>query len=188
VSGPRPGDFGLARGVGLAMAAVRLGTLSRYGHAAVCVGVEHGNPVVIEAMPNGARRREVTDPGEFLWSALPLSEVERRLVVDRAERCEGLPYDWLAILGFVLRFWWRRATTQSRDHPDGKVICSELVAWAYQPTLFDMTNGKAAPGDLSPGDLLYWQLNWHLEHAGEFPVAGVPDFRPRLRRPRDPRR
>jgi hypothetical protein len=149
------------------MAVVRLGTWSKFGHAAVCVRVDAlGNPVVVEAMPNGARRR-LAEPDEFLWSALPLTADERRTVVERAEDCLGLPYDWLAIAGFVLRYWWRKATTQSRDHPDRKVICSELVAWAYQPTRFDFTDGKAAPGDLSPGDLLYWQLRWHLEHAGE---------------------
>jgi len=41
---------------------------------------------------------------------------------------------------------------RSDDHPDSKLICSELVAWSYREAGVDLFPG-VAPGDVSPGDL-----------------------------------
>jgi uncharacterized protein YycO len=134
------------------MALVRLGTFSRFGHACIAeaVGVD-GRVAVIEPMPSGCRRR-VARLGEFVWSDLDLSDAQRVGVVKYAVTTIGLPYDWRSIAGFLWRFWGARVRGRSDDHADDKLICSELVVWAYRQVGIDLAPGKA-PGDVSPGDL-----------------------------------
>lgn len=164
---PRPGDYGLTAGHGRAMWLVRLGTFSRYGHAAICVGVEQAptgevRPIIVEASGDGARQRVVTDPGEFVWSArrIGLTGAQRTGIVEEAKACIGIPYDYWAILCFIGRVWKSRLFKTDPARPgDDKLICSELVVWAYRegpgrtdaPGM-DLAPGKS-PGDVSPGDL-----------------------------------
>lgn len=166
---PQGGDFGLTKGKGLAMFVIRHGTASRYGHAAVALTdtVEVDGPprvLIVEAMPDGARIRWVS-PHEFVWSNLDLTEQQRRDVVAYAANCVGYPYDWKAILGFVIRVWKAKWSTGSDDHADDKLICSELVAWAYREAGFDLSPGTA-PGDVSPGDLADWLFRQSLGSSG----------------------
>lgn len=152
---PRPGDFGLAPGGGAAMWAVRLGTFSRYGHAVIAEELTQNSRVqVIEPMPTGCRRR-VAEPGEFVWSGLDMHAEQAASIVHYAQKCLGLPYDWPAIAGFVVRFWGAKLRGKSGDHADDKLICSEMVVWAYRQAGIDLCPGKA-PGDCSPGDLDQW--------------------------------
>lgn len=152
---PRPGDFGLARGQGAAMFAVRLGTFSRYGHACIVEAVGDGGEIfIIEPMPDGCRRRSAR-PNEFVWSDVTLSTGQRETIVAYAQTTIGLPYDWAAIAGFVARFWFHKFTGRSDDHADRRLICSELVVWAYREAGVAIMTGKA-PGDVSPGDLDQW--------------------------------
>jgi hypothetical protein len=164
---PEVGDFGLTKGKGLAMFAIRHLTASRYGHAAICLGMGGGGftgmALIVEAMPDGARTRWV-EPDEFVWSNLPLTEVQRNAIYVKALSCVGLPYDWKAIIGFAIRVWKAKWSTGSDDHADDKVICSELVAWAYREAGFDLAPG-VAPGDVSPGDLENWLLKYNLDRA-----------------------
>jgi uncharacterized protein YycO len=161
---PQLGDFGLTKGKGLAMFAIRHGTASRYGHACVALYSTPTNKVIIiEAMPDGARSR-VVDVDEFVWSNLSLTDEQRRVIGNKAEQCIGLPYDWKAIVGFVIRVWKARWSTGSDDHADDKLICSELVAWAYREAGFDLAPG-VAPGDVSPGDLADWLFRRSLERV-----------------------
>jgi uncharacterized protein YycO len=151
----RPGDFGLAAGGGAIMRAVRLGTMSRFGHACIAEAVgEDGHVGVIEPMPTGCRRR-TAHAGEFVWSDVELSADQRATIVHYAAETVGLPYDWVAITGFLLRFWGGKLHLPSGDHPDQKLICSELVVWAYRQAGVDLAPGRA-PGDVSPGDLDAW--------------------------------
>jgi uncharacterized protein YycO len=155
---PQRGDFGLTAGGGWPMRFVRLGTFSRYGHACIADEVHgDGTVTVIEPMPAGCRRR-VARHAEFVWSDVDLSLVQRDQIVSYAETTLGLPYDWPAIFGFLLRFWRARLRGRSDDHPDQKLMCSELVVWAYRRAGVDLAPGKA-PGDVSPGDLDQWLDN-----------------------------
>jgi hypothetical protein len=164
---PQPGDFGLARGGGLIMRAVRLGTFSRYGHACLAEAVHQSGAItVVEPMPDGCRRR-VARPGEFVWSDVPLSAEQRAEVVAYAVASLGAGYDWPAILGFVRRWWarrlfpWRRAAAARRagaERPDpgaASLICSELPVLAYRRVGVDMAPGRPADA-VSPGDLRQW--------------------------------
>lgn len=152
---PQPGDFGLAAGGGWPMRIVRLGTFSRYGHACIAESVHADGLIsVIEPMPTGCRRR-LARPAEFVWSDVELTAEQRTDIVAYAQSTLGLPYDWAAIAGFLLRFWGARITGKSDDHADAKLICSELVVWAYREAGVDLAPGRAA-GDVSPGDLDQW--------------------------------
>jgi uncharacterized protein YycO len=154
MTGPALGDFGLTRGAGWAMWAVRLGTASRWGHACVVVGMstDPERPArIVEAMPDGVRVRNVA-LREWTWSNVDLSEAQRAVIVAIALDEVGRPYDWPSIAGFVLRRLGWKIRGRSADHPDAKLICSELVAWTYRQAGADMFPG-VAPGDISPGDL-----------------------------------
>lgn len=169
---PQIGDFGVARGGGWPMWCVRLGTFSRYGHAAEVVEVdgvgEDGAPVVtvIEAAPGGVRRR-VARTGEFRWSTggpldAVLTDEIRVALVRRAYSVTRTPYDWPSIVGFLARFVGAKVRGFAQDHPDEKLFCSELVVWNRReearfrgiPEL-DMFP-TVAPGSVSPGDLVDW--------------------------------
>lgn len=163
---PERGDFGLTKGSGLAGWVIRHGTASRYGHAVVAVTGTNskGGVSIVEADPDGARAREVPVT-DYVWSNLPLTEHQRSTIVGKAVACVGLPYDWQAILGFVIRVWKAKWSTGSDDHADDKLICSELVAWCYREAGIDLGQGTA-PGDVSPGDLADWLFRQSLGSSG----------------------
>jgi uncharacterized protein YycO len=145
----------LAKGGGALMTVVRLGTFSRYGHACICQGVDAGGRAwVIEPMPHGCRRR-LAEVGEFVWSDVDLTATQAEQIVEYAQTTIGIGYDWRAIAGFVGRFWGAKIRGKSDDHADDRLICSELVVWAYRGAGVDLCPGKA-PGDVSPGDLDQW--------------------------------
>jgi uncharacterized protein YycO len=148
----RAGDFGLQRGAGWAMWCVRLGTLSRWGHACLAVGDPAGEFVqIVEAMPDGVRTR-TSLLTEWTWSNVELTDSQREQVAAGAITELGKGYDWPSIAGFVLRRLGWKVRGRSSDHPDRKLICSELVAFEYREAGADMFPG-VAPGDVSPGDL-----------------------------------
>lgn len=161
---PQRGDFGLAKGGGAIMAAVRLGTFSRYGHACICETVHpSGAVVIIEPMPSGCRRRTAR-PGEFVWSDVDLDDEQRVEVVAYSAAAFGLPYDWPAIAGFIRRWWahrlmpWRRRAAlglAAVGELPARLICSELPVLAYRRVGVDMAPGKPADA-VSPGDLRQW--------------------------------
>jgi hypothetical protein len=156
---PTPGDFGVKPGGGLAMWLVRLGTFSRYGHAAVVVGTWHGTdlPVkIVEATPKGVVERWC-HASEFRWSdggptGIGLSDLQRHHITATATAYLGRGYDWPSIGGFLVRFFGAKFG-YSPDHPDSKLMCSELVVWAYKVAGIDLFPGTA-PGDVSPGMLV----------------------------------
>lgn len=151
---PRRGDYGLVAGSTLAMHVIKVGTLSRYGHACVALSdpTPEGQIKIIEAMPRGARIR-LANVNEFRWSNIVLSEEQRDAIAARAEACEGIPYDWPSIFGFVgAVIGYKLRLIGRKDKPDAKMICSELVVWAYLAAKIDLGMGKA-PGQVSPGDL-----------------------------------
>lgn len=153
---PQAGDFGITAGGGAPMWAVRLGTMSRYGHACICSGVGDDGLRIIEPMPGGCRRR-VARAGEFVWSDVDLDPAQRAAIIDYAATTVGIPYDWPAIAGFVARFWGAKVGIRGGDRPaSGKhLMCSEMVVRAYRAAGVDMAPGKPA-GSVSPGDLDQW--------------------------------
>ena len=150
---PLRGDFGLQRGTGLAMAVVRYGTLSRWGHACIAVSdAVAGYIDIVEAMPNGVRlRRSRVD--EWVWSNIPLTDVQRDAIAAGARNDLDKGYDWPAIGMFILRWFGAKITRGSKDHPDDNEMCSEAVDWHYRDDAgVDLKPGYA-PNTVSPGDL-----------------------------------
>jgi hypothetical protein len=158
---PQRGDFGLTKGTGWAMLAIRWGTLSRYGHACICVGepTEAGLIPIVEAMPEGVRKRLVYPHEDWDWSRSPLTEVQRLSSAVLAEGEVGERYDWPAIAGFITRrLGWKYLGRNAKDHPDDKEMCSELVAWVRREVGAEMYPG-VAPRVLSPGDLAQYEMS-----------------------------
>lgn len=158
LSQPRSGDFGIKPGYGMAMWLVRLGTFSRYGHACIVESVQmlpgSATIMIIEALPAGVHRRPCL-PSEFRWSTggpVTLTQGQRDVIAEVSAGCIGRGYDWPSIAGFLVRFFGAKFG-YSPDHPDEKLICSELVVWSYKMAGVDLFP-KKAPGDVSPGDLV----------------------------------
>lgn len=168
---PRAGDFGVQpfdlaawrrNRSNRVQAAICVGTLSRYWHACVIVAVAAGPGVpalaprrveIVEAAQGGARTRWVNED-EFVWSRCDLTDEQRGRIVAEALACLGLPYDWRDIARFLLRFFGSTIRGRSGDHPDDRLICSELVAWCYRQAGHEAApSADIAPGDVSPGDL-----------------------------------
>lgn len=144
---PIKGDYGCVRTTGWQAWLIRLGTFSRYNHAVVFVGGDQ----VIEARPNGAGYAPI--PRDVVWSHEPLSSAQRAGVVNAATALIGTPYDWRSILGFIVRFWGRHLRPMKERNARKKMICSELVVWAYMVGANIDLAPNVAPGDVSPGDL-----------------------------------
>lgn len=146
------------------MWAVRLGTFSRYGHAAEVVFADLTPDVdlsvkIVEATPSGVRARWV-HVSEFRWSTGgPLDNILtpdiRAELAHRAYAQIGKGYDWPSIARFIPRFFYAKYRGFSPDHPDRKLFCSELVVWNRREAGIDMFPG-IAPRDVSPGDLQDW--------------------------------
>ena len=141
---------------------VRLGTFSRYGHAAEVVDTRQGLPdapgskpqvLIVEAAPGGVRQRWCA-LDEFRWSTggpIDPDPVTRARLVARAYSVLNRGYDWPSIAEFIPRFFWSKFQG-SKDHPDRRLFCSELVVWNRREEGIDMFPGRA-PGDISPGML-----------------------------------
>jgi hypothetical protein len=80
---------------------------------------------------------------------------QRLVIATLARQCIGLPYDWWDIVKFVLRFFGAKIRGKSSDHADNRLICSEVVCWAYREAGHEVARKSTiAPGDCSPGDLM----------------------------------
>ena len=151
---PRPGDMAITRGGGLAMALVRFGTHSEYGHAAIVKEATSIRVCVIEATPHGVREKWYP-LDHFKYSTggpIELTEVQREIIVRTAQSYVGLPYDWPSIAAFVIRWLGAKHLSYSPSHPDKHLFCSELVVWAYLIAKVFLFPGRA-PGDVAPADL-----------------------------------
>jgi hypothetical protein len=155
---PLLGDYGVQSGGGRGAWLIRLGTFSRWNHAAVVVQVD---PLrIVEAMGSGARERDC-GVDEFTWSRCQLTDGQRSDIAVGARECIGLPYDYRDIVGFVSRFFGRKTRLwPSHDHGNDRLICSELVAWCYREGGHEAAIQSVAAGDVSPGD-----LGQHIVHC-----------------------
>ena len=99
-----------------------------YTHIAYCLDLSDPNdPVVIEAWWNGVRCgkfSEVHTPGtRFTVYSVEVTKPQKNKIELFLERQIGKPYDWLGILGFLLRNW--------KLEEKYKWFCSELVFTAF---------------------------------------------------------
>jgi hypothetical protein len=156
----KPGDFGISPGYGWPAYMIRLGTFSRYAHAAEVVDVDWNQenfPIqIVEAWQTGVRQRWVA-LDSFRWSSggpldAQLTPEIRANLVRRARSQLHKGYDWPSVFHFIPRFFYAKFQGHAWDRPDEKLFCSELVVWNRREegiVMFPTT----APGDVSPGML-----------------------------------
>jgi hypothetical protein len=160
---PKPGDFFVTGGGGLAGAVVRWGSDSRWSHA----GIYAGDGQVLEAMPSGARLTPVdTYLGEgTLWSTEEIDATTRTLLSVAARSMVGIPYGWAEIIAVALgskrlgkhvdttlpmdqQPWWVRNLADTDCQ-----ICSQLVDYIHLLCGRHLFNDGRPFGLVSPGDL-----------------------------------
>jgi hypothetical protein len=178
---PQAGDFGLRKGGGPAMAAVRWATgvprwswgkfwriPAKYGHAALVVNYDAeaspSAPVqIIEAAPGGVRMQWVREDF-FDWSTggrlenqlgSPASEV-RTIICRGAWDVLKSDYDWPSILEFAPRFFYAEFTGRFASKPDEKLFCSEMVVWLYRKA--GVSFGPEIPDRVASGAVSPQQL------------------------------
>lgn len=157
-SNPKPGDFGVVRTGGWAARLIRWGTESTVNHAFVYLG----NGEIIEAEPKGARISKASKYPHALWSTgkIELVEGEGEWIAHYAKTLVGIPYNWLdiAAIGLAQRRLGRivglRSWIAHRLSDNGKLMCSQLVDFAYQHVCIDLFTDGRPCGMVSPGDLL----------------------------------
>ena len=149
---PQPGDYGVVKTNGIVAKFIRVGTLSRWNHAVICVG---GN-IIVEARPIGVSFGKIDEYPIIAWNQHEvLTDKQREEISNFAIDQIGRPYGFLDILVIFLRmlglripfpnFWAKLAKRQG-------FICSELVAEAYNKSGFKLINkpdNLVTQGDLA---------------------------------------
>jgi hypothetical protein len=149
------GDYVVVKTNGIAAKLIRLGTLSRWNHAAVVVSLGD-DPVIVEARPTGVAMKNLSEYKTYAFNKHEdITDQEREAIVAFATEQIGKPYGFLDILVLALRIlglrlppvrlWERLAKHQG-------FICSELVAESYRKagkTLLNKEDCLVTPGDLA---------------------------------------
>ena len=149
---PRPGNYFVSHGSGLAGELIRHATESWAGHAGLYVG----DGMIIEAAPPATRIAPAASRPGAVWNdAEPLTQAQRDAIVTRAHALVGTPYDYPAYIGFALEILKLRTGQQlaAEFRRDRWRVCSADVADAYAFAGIDLTAGLGYPNLVSPADL-----------------------------------
>jgi len=151
---PNIGDYFVVHTDGWAARMIQIGTRSKWNHA----GIYIGNGQIIEALPQGVKIDNLSkyDGKPIIWAhEMSLTSQERVNLITFAKRFENDGYGvWSIIaLGFkCLTFGLPLIPADWIAVREKKVICSQLVAWAYSHVGIKLTNKKHAlvtPKDLA---------------------------------------
>ena len=157
---PRAGDIGLTIITGWVGAIIRFGQLitldgAPYQHAFLVVD-DHGHTV--EAMPgrDGVRPNDTAryDPVHTVYVRVDMTELQRWAVAGAGKALLGARYSYsqylsLALLAVGVKPWLLRRYIASSK----RVICSQLVDFAFQKAGVQLFDDGRASGDVTPGDL-----------------------------------
>ena len=149
---PRPGNYGVTHGSGLAGELIRHATESWAGHAFIYIG----DGMIIEDAPPAARTAPVASRPDAVWNAdEEISQAQRDVICARAHALIGTPYDYPAYIGFALELLKIRDGTQlaAQFRHDTWRVCSALVADCYGRAGIDLAAGLGYPNLVSPADL-----------------------------------
>lgn len=87
-------------------------------------------------------------------AALSYENILRRRVVLFGDRCEGVPYSFLDYFALALeRYNIHIKAVQNRVARNDRMICSQLVDWAYEQVGIHLFDDGRLPQDVTPGDL-----------------------------------
>ena len=150
---PRPGDYGVVKTNGIVAKLIRLGTLSRWNHAVICIE----DDLIVEARPVGVSFGKASSYEHIAWNQheYGLDDDQRKVIADFAVTQIGKPYGFLDILTIFLRIVGLRIPPVKLWNQLSKrqgYICSELVAEAYDKAGFTLINkpvNLVTPGDLA---------------------------------------
>jgi len=150
---PRPGDYGVVKTTGFFGKLIRLGTMSRWNHAFICID-EH---LVVEANPTGVSISPVSKYPLIAWNQHEkLTTKQRETIVEAAVNLVGRPYGFFDIFVLALRILGLKvlANTSLMERAAMRygVICSELVALTYDRAGIGLVNkpdNLVTPGDLA---------------------------------------
>jgi len=149
---PRPGDYGVVKTNGIVAKLIRLGTLSQWNHAVICIEGD----VLVEARPVGVSFGKASNYDHIAWNQHEnITEDRRAAIVDYAVAQIGKPYGFLDIFTIFLRIIGLRIPPVKLWNKLSKrqgFICSELVAESYYKAGFTLINkpiNLVTPGDLA---------------------------------------
>jgi hypothetical protein len=193
----RPGDIGFASirgrvGAGVlagqtaidlaALLRGRPGTVSGWVTHAFVITAVHDAVELVEAMPAGARRTQLTDDrlqAGFAYARLPLGDTQRLAVAEYAQKMVDTPYgfgQYAAITALTLAGGPTASPrgplarwVQRRDPATGlprRAICSQLVDEAYRLAGVQLFDDGRPPAYVTPGALF-----WRAAQLGEIWVC-----------------
>lgn len=150
---PRPGDYGVVKTNGIVAKLIRVGTLSRWNHAVICIS----DDLIVEARPVGVRFGKASNYDHLAWNQheYGLDDAQRKIITDFAVDQIGKPYGFFDIFTLFLRIVGLRIPPVKLWNQLSKrqgFICSELVAEAYNKSGFKLINkpdNLVTPGDLA---------------------------------------
>jgi hypothetical protein len=159
---PVPGDFGLVKISGNVGFLIRIGQwldgsgFENFEHAFVYLG----DGKLIEAEPGGARIADLTEYAgwDIDWSTgkIPLTDVQRALIVSNAKALEGVPYsflDYFALVAYRLHIWPLDVMLKNYIKSTNHLICSQLVDLVYDLSGVHLFTDGRWEGYVTPGDL-----------------------------------
>ena len=155
MSAPPPGTIGLTATSGPAGLLIRVGTRSKLNHTYIVMG---DGETVFEARPSGAGYRPLMHyPHSVFRDDIPLTDKQRRDIVESTALLDGTPYNWvdIAALSFYLASGHRvSAGVQRRIEDDRHLICSQLCDRVYAEAGLRLFDDGRLPGAVMPRDLL----------------------------------
>lgn len=157
---PDTGDFGVVKIPGNVGDLIRAGQwlngdgYADYEHAFVVVTADG---MVIEGRPSGAGHNYTSAYPNAVYYTCP--DQHREAVGNAAVGLIGRPYSWVDYFALAaVRFHLDLIAHPLRSYvsSSGRLICSQLVDYAYQLAGVQLFNDGRLPGDVTPGDL--WAL------------------------------
>ncbi len=163
-----PGNFGLSIIEGRVGSFVNIGQAiirdsSEWTHAFVVLDDKY----VMEAMPGGARIAPLSDylDRRVLFSNIPLTDENRRAIVNVARALEGTPYSFIDYFSLALHHYGidiphLRKYIKNKGH----MICSQLVDFTYQAAGIHLFEDGRWSQDVTPGALsrVLYNNNWDM--------------------------
>jgi hypothetical protein len=160
MTAPGVGDFGVVAIPGRMGKLIRIGQwlngdgYNDYEHAFVVTDKWIGGGQVIEGRPSGAGDTALAAYPNAAFYSCP--EESREAVADAAVSLIGRRYSWADYLALAaVRFHLDTIAHPLRQYVEssGRLICSQLVDYAYQLAGVQLFDDGRIPGDVTPGDL-----------------------------------
>jgi len=128
---PSVGDYFVVHTTGIAARLIQIGTRSKWNHA----GIYIGDGKIIEARPSGVKIDNLSkyDNHKIIWSnESSLTEQERINLVNFVKGFENDGYGVWSIVALGFKCLGLSVLPANiLAEKENKVICSQLVAWAY---------------------------------------------------------